>query len=386
MRQVFEQTKVLVVLVALMLIPGLVFAATLEEKVESLEKKVEELSKEKGSMTTFKNDKVMVNLYGQINMAVLGVDDGNQRETYIVDNDHSSSRFGLNAKTTALQGATLGGRAEFEYQNNPSNKVNQSNKSISGELDERWLEAYVAFDNFGKLSLGQGDTASNNASEVDLSGTSVVGYSDIAAFAGGTLFYDKTAKAYTSTSIGSVLDNLDGLSRKMRVRYDTPKLFGFTLSGSAVSNSGHDLALRYDLNQPAFDLQAAIAWSENDKKQKVFNGSASLLLDFGLNFTVAGGQKDFNSTARKDDGEFLYGKIGYIFSAFSIGKTACSIDYGEYKNMAADSEKAKGSGLQLVQNVSAWNSEFYLGLRNHELDRTGTEDIQAVMSGLRVKF
>lgn len=115
------------------LAPRLTLAATLEEKVESLEiiveqqqKQIDQLSKEKKtSASPFKNDKVMVTLYGQLNRALLFVDDGNDNELYNVDNDNSSTRFGLNGTAKAFEGITLGTKVEMEYQANASNKVNQ---------------------------------------------------------------------------------------------------------------------------------------------------------------------------------------------------------------------------------------------------------------------
>ena len=43
-------------------------------------------------------DKVSVQLYGQINRALLYADDGNESKLYFVDNKNSSTRFGFNAK------------------------------------------------------------------------------------------------------------------------------------------------------------------------------------------------------------------------------------------------------------------------------------------------
>jgi hypothetical protein len=41
-----------------------------------------------------------------------------------------------------------------------------------------------------------------------------------------------------------------------------------------------------------------------------------------------------------------------------------------------------------VQYIDKWATEFYLSFRNYDLDRSGTdyEDVNALLSGLRVKF
>lgn len=133
-----------------------------------------------------------------------------------------------------------------------------------------------------------------------------------------------------------------------------------------------------------FKLGAAAAFSKKSGVETV-NGSASVLLDSGLNFTLAGGSKDFDETGR-DDGEFIYGKIGYIFEFFSVGKSACSVNIGQYENFEMNDDEATATGIQLAQNINNWNTEVYLGVRNHILDRSGHKDINALMSGLRVKF
>ena len=66
--------------------------ADLEERVAELE------------ATTVRkgNKKVSVTLYGQVNRAVLFWDDGAEKNTYVVDNNYESSRFGF--KGTAKTG------------------------------------------------------------------------------------------------------------------------------------------------------------------------------------------------------------------------------------------------------------------------------------------
>ena len=72
-------------------------------------------------------DKVSVNLYGQVNRAMLWAGDGDSNNLFHVDNDNSSTRFGLNGKAANMLGdVSLGTKMEFEFQHNPSNAVNQT--------------------------------------------------------------------------------------------------------------------------------------------------------------------------------------------------------------------------------------------------------------------
>jgi hypothetical protein len=284
---------------------------------------------------------------------------------------------------------------EFEYQQNPSNKVNQNNKNnVDGDsFDDRHIDAYVKSKKFGKLSVGKGDTASNGTSEVDLSGTSVVGYSSVSDMAGGILFYDSNTNSLSKVDVGDVFSNFDGLSRDDRIRYDSPVFSGFMASASATSGDGGDLALRYNAKFDNFKFAAAVAWANPNNEGSLkdvdsqYSGSASILHNSGLNLTLAGGQRDYDLTDR-DDPTFFYAKLGYRKKLFSAGESRFSIDYTTSDDVAQNKDEADSYGFQFVQDFSKWGTEYYLGYRNYGLDHPDTDfnDIDAVMSGLRVKF
>ena len=78
-----------------------------------------------------------------------------------------------------------------------------------------------------------------------------------------------------------------GLGRDDRMRYDSPQLFGFTLSGSVLSGDGGDVALRYAAQWGDFKFAAAAAYADNGNNNSwddQFNGSASVLHSSGLEF------------------------------------------------------------------------------------------------------
>ena len=126
------------------------------------------------------------------------------------------------------------------------------------------------------------------------------------------------------------------------------------------------------------------------------SGSASVLLNFGLNFTVAYGNAEFEDptpTTDRDDASYTYFKVGYKFKAFSFGTTAVSVDYGMFDDFSAEEDEGTVYGFQLVQKIKPINTEFYLGFLNFVLDRDALaytdvylEDIQTIMSGVRFKF
>jgi hypothetical protein len=341
-----------------------------------------------------RGDKVKVILYGQVNRAVLYSHDGENDNWYFVDNDNSSTRIGLIGRASGGEDLSIRTRLEFEYQTNASNEVSQKDKNgVGGDsFNARHLDIILTSVRFGRLYLGKGDTASNNTSEMDISGTAVVGYSSIADMAGGQLFFDRDTDSLSDTDIGDVFDNMDGLGRDDRLRYDTPNFYGFVVSGSVISGDAADVALRFSReNIGGFQVAAALAYSDpagtDDIVDDQVNGSVSLLHRSGFNFTFAAGMQNYKNS-EQDDATFLYGKLGYKREFFSLGATAFSVDYGQNDDVDEKGDEALTFGAQFVQNVEKWGTEYYLGYCFHSLDRKGQDfkDINAVMSGLRVRF
>jgi predicted porin len=258
------------------------------------------------------------------------------------------------------------------------------------------MEFYVEHAKLGKISLGQGDTASNSTAEVDLSGTDVVAYSSLADMAGGFTFRDDDDNVILDsgnnfTFIDNAFSNFDGLSRRDRIRYDTPKFYGFSGAASYMNGQTYDFALRSAHEWEGFGkLAAAIAYIPGDNQRdefRQFNGSISFLHNSGLNLTFSHGNRDFD-VRDSDDGKNYYGKLGYKF-----GKWALSVDYTYSENVDQDNDEATSVGTAAVWNI--WESvQFYGAYRWHKLERdnlnalnTGDpEDISAVMIGGRVKF
>ncbi len=342
------------------------------------------------------NDKVGLKLYGHVNRAVMAVDDGNDSKIFHVDNSHSESRVGLKGKVKASETLTIGGNVEVQWQSNPSHKVSMDEESISAELKERKMEVYFDCDKLGKLSIGKGDMASDDTSEVDLSGTALAGNSGVADAGEGFNFYNNNAVAEAeSMAVGDIFNQMDGLSRKSRVRYDTPSLGGFSLGVSSGEKERADAALFYAGELAGgTKLEAAVAYSDpgEGKDYTQINGSASVLFGFGLNFTLAAGSRDLDDMpAGGDDPMFTYGKIGYKTKIFSIGSTACSFDYGMFENIGHQNTEEEGTayGVQLVQKLSDYNTQLFAAYRNFELeDNTGAdyEPISLTMAGARIKF
>lgn len=337
-------------------------------------------------------DQVRLTVSGQVNRGVLVTEDGANTETFFVDNDNSSTRIRLLGDARLNDDITAGTVIEVQFESNSTAAVSQDNQRNVGpnNFTERKLELFFDSETYGRIWLGQGDTASNGTSEQDLSGVSVVGYSGIADLAGGIQFVDDAGNL-SGVTIGDTFSNFDGLSRDDRVRYDTPSFHGAKLSGSVIADDRWDIAATYSRTLfGAHDFQAAIAYADAQGAFDQVNGSASVLLGGplpGVNLTVAAGQRNFDEAGR-NDGNFVYGKIGYLLDPFSFGSTGVAVDYYYGEDVDADGDESTSIGLLAVQNIDRIGTELYAGARNYDLNRTSEsfDDVNALLVGARVKF
>jgi uncharacterized coiled-coil protein SlyX len=370
-------------------------AAALQADVAKLEEEkadksaVEDLGVDK--MVVSSNSNIDVNLYGQLNRAVLFADNGDSSDVYFVDNTNSNSRLGLRA-SGEVGGWKIGTRFEYGIVSSASDDVNQfdNNNATSDNFKLRWAEINFANDTFGKFSLGKGDSASNSVAEVDLSGTDVVTYSSISDMAGNILWNDKTANEVSDIAIGNVSSNFDGLSRTDRIRYDTPSFAGFTGAASANDGSAYDGALRYSRDFSGTKVAAAFGYADPGSTASYnnrYSGSISVMLPMGLNATFAGGSQDLDTSGR-DNPVTWYGKLGYQTKFYDAATTSFSVDYAQTKDLQANDDKFQTWSLAAVHKIDDWATEFYAAYRFHKLDRTNVDydNINAVMAGARIKF
>ncbi len=319
---------------------------------------------------------------GQINRAVLYADDGDTANWFFVDNDNSSTRFRFTGSNEFDGGWDVGIVWEVQMESNSSALVNMddSNTEVGPiSFTERKMEFWV--EKWGRLWVGQGDTASNGTSEVDLSGTTVAAYSGVVDI--GSSFEFKDNGTGIGVTVGGSRSNFDGLSRRDRVRYDTPKWAGFYASGSTGQGSIWDVAGRYSGDLGWGKLAAAAAWADGGTRESwdgQFSSSASVLFNFGLNLTASYATRDQDN---KDPWN-IFGKIGYQF----LEKHAASVQWSRTENLSAEDDEGDTFGIGYV--FSPWKSvEFYGTYYIHMLDRdqgSDPDDINILMAGGRVKF
>ena len=321
-------------------------------------------------------------LSGQVNRALMHVDDGAEKEWFNVDNGNSSTRFRFNAEGDASPGLKAGILFEVEYKSNPSGSVTFADRDfVSPTLDERHMDVFVR-GGFGTLRLGQGDGAANGASEVDLSGTTVAHYAGTTDIGGA--FQYRTAGVLSGVSITNTISNQDFESRYDRLHYQSPSFGGF-MAEVSLGHKATDIvefALRYSGKIGGLGtLAGALGYSNADAAvtdTKTTGGSISWLHDSGLNLTFAHTSRDLAG---------LTGKFSYLKAGYKFGQHAVSIDYGMGDDQAAAGDEAKVYGIGYVFTPLAW-AEIFALYKLHSLDRAGVslEDISFLMVGSRIKF
>ena len=341
------------------------------------------------------DDNSYLELYGQINKGLLIFDDGGSTLGYgPVDNGNSSTRAGLRLYGIVNDNWSMGGNLEWEWNPYSTNYVNQLNR---GDFDWetnllRKAELYMESKTYGKLWLGQGSMASDSSAEVDLSGTTVVGYALVSDMAGGP-FFRFSDGVLSSVQVKDAFTDFDGLGRKLRIRYDTPQFNGFSLSTSVGTQvvpettdvTVWDIAARYEKTINDFKISSALAYSQPADDQSLIDGSVSILHQpSGLSLTVAAAYSDEETV----DGRYGYFKLGYQTKIFEVGKTAFSVDAYFGEDIDAADSSSESFGVQLVQNLDYLQTEIYLGARSYSYEEPANDldKSYAVLAGARLKF
>lgn len=347
-----------------------------------------------------------VTVSGQVNKAVAYFDDGKSEDMAVVDNDNSGTRFRILGSGKVNEAVSVGTALEVEFQDNAANNWSIADANSNGgagtdafgqtNFNQRRAEAYISHKQFGKVSIGQGPTASDGTAETSLSGAGMA--------AGGGFNFNDSAQhirtvnqadnvfGATTLNWGSKMTNLDGLSRNDRVRYDTPKFAGFQVSASALSSGAADVGLRYAGKFGGVAVKAAASYVNTGASSATADAqyviSAAAEHESGINVRGQYGKRD-NTVATRDDTSIWAVGLGYDASLTSMGATSFAIGYQVNEDVAANGEEAKMLDFGVVQHIKDAGTELYLGVSLLEFEDTTAvqyEDATSIIAGTRIKF
>ncbi len=328
--------------------------ADLEERIAELEA----TTARKG------NRKVSLEIYGQINEAVLFWDDGVESNANIVTNDNARSRIGFRGKAKINDDWEAGYRLEIGVRSINSKRFTQNDHKALADsgLDMRDSHWYLKSKTFGAAYVGLGTSATNMITELNLSQTaSFSKYSDTEDSGLGLLLRSATNGRLSALSwrrlIGDGGDQPGEGERALNlVRYESPTLLGFTASASWGEDDIWDVALRYAGEAGGFKYTAGIGYGVvlddgqtqtvcpgtvatggSDTRCENFGGSLSIIHEAtGLFTNIAAGRKVddlidemplFAGTGVDDEQTFWAIQAGIEKKFNSYGKTTV---YGEY--------------------------------------------------------
>ena len=296
-----------------------------DEQTAVLEQRIAELE---AAALQAGNRKLSMHIYGQVNRALLFWDDGFKSGMRVIDNATSSSRFGIVGRTALQDGPAVGYRIEIETDPAPE-------RSTGSEAFPHLRHGFVYVDSAwaGRLSLGHQSPATDDITIINLGSQmndAALHYNTNSAIPlaiGGGLV--------TDLRWGDIAHNVDSL-RGNFIRYDTPMLGGFVLSGAWGENDIWDVALRYQATAAGFRFAAGAGFMDDRERDfKDVRGSASIIHDqTGLYVSVAGGVRDDDVSvlSAHDTAFFHYTQIGVSKNWLPYGKTTVFADYGYYQN------------------------------------------------------
>jgi len=367
-------------------------------------------------------DASSLELYGQVNKTVVGYSDGVSQEVAFVDNNVSSTRFGLRKTVDVDYGLTASVLYEGQL-NNTSNSRNIS-QPLSGvapadpaPAEARVRHARVGLSNhLGVLFIGHTSSASDGITEIDLGAVRDVLGPTPARF-GARLQFTNPDGSLSGLRMQQVVDAFEGVQfaggsasdgtnafgagftdRFNQVHYVSPTVGGLSFSTATIQGGDRDYALRYKntFKTLGFKVEAGIAMVDyrqlapaaagTNKVGEQFSGSASVLFDSGHSTTVAYGRREYKQRAAGIGlPQFYYIKQGYAWGGWEV-----AAEHGHYQNIdtttpANTTLYSYGLGLQrgLGHGVSAAAFGRLL-----DLDRTGTPTQPLYIYGLnlRVRF
>jgi len=338
--------------------------ADLEERIAELEA----TTARKG------NRKVSLEIYGQVNQAVLFWDDGSESNAYVVTNDNARTRFGFRGKAKIDSDWEAGYRIEIGIRTANSKRSHQSNPlgndaAVDVGLDVRDSHWYLKSKKYGTASVGLQASATDAITEINQTQTADFSkFSDVEDTGLGFLLRSATTGALTTAGVnangqtGLTWRRLighggdqpgEGERRYDALKYTTPEFAGFSASASWGEDDFWDMALRYKGELSGFKISAGIGYFEqadltdNSKTVGSFSaagkqsftqqgGSISVLHSTtGLFVNFGAGEKNdriapqtaLGQAGADDDQYFWAVQAGIEKKFFPLGKTTI---YGEY--------------------------------------------------------
>jgi len=326
---------------------------------------------------------------GQVNRAVMFVDDGIASDTFQVDNSSSMSRLKATGKEKlGVGGIDVGFALEMSFAKNRNSQVTMKGGNGNGSATQSFgiRQNYLWFGgNFGKVTMGHTSGAYDGVVNKSYAGIFLSGVNAGTTHGNAIQFRDNAGA--NVASLGSVRSNLDG-GRTSLIKYDTPRLGPVGASVSIHDNQRINGQINFKTSFSGAKVQGAIGFEENTNNggNDQVGGSVAMLLSQGTNISFAYSEREIQdglTGSETRDADNFSVSLGHHFGNNKVG-----INYSETQDLALQGDEATSWGLGFVHTIPGPKVELYAGYQNHDLYRTGTnvEDMDIFSMGARVRF
>jgi hypothetical protein len=366
--------------------------------------------------------KMKLKLYGQITRTAAFVDNGEAVGFANSENGHTSTRMGVRASGKINNDLKL--KLRYEWNMRAAHENRQLlNTNGDNDFDIRWADIQFHHKRFGTLFFGRGDGSGNSSSQVDLSGTSTAGLggTEDGDFQGARFIETNTSAAGVARAnvrVDRAFSQQDATSRTSRIRYDTPSIYGFRLSGSIIDQDTYEFALWYKGKIAGWKLRGALNTSHGksgvfpgdgagtagtNTEITLYNGSVSVQSPWGIGVTASGAYKNhaFNGDGTVSlnnavqDAHNWWVSVWYRAKFFELGETRFRYGFQTSVDNTAQGDIGQVHGFTILQNIKSTGTDMYIGFRHASLDtdrdngiggNRDFEDQQAYVLGFRARF
>jgi hypothetical protein len=350
--------------------------STLKQDIKIIQKTMAKTSeavaapKTPPKMVTSGNENIALTVAGQVNRMVFYADDGRDGDVFFADNDYGSTRLTITGKGKITDDISISALVEAEFESNSTDRVKIQDDTPGRDdatraiFRERKYEIIGESKTLGKVSLGQGSTASDGTAEVSLSGTGVVAGSGIDAMGALINFQQKNVANISTQTVTSFFKNFDGLSRTDRIRYDSPAIAGFTASGSYIDGDSWDAALRYKNKFGFGEIEAAASYFQSHQVNSFLGTAVSGAYETTFGTNIAGtysmnDQRGNIINGNPNVSEYWYVMIGQDLKVIDLGETSFAIDYAQQNDQFANGSRGKFRSFTAVQQIKKASTELY---------------------------
>jgi len=392
--------------------------ADLEERVAELE-----------ATTVRKGNRVVsVQLYGQVNKALLIWDDGIDSDAYVVDNDISSTRWGFRGSGQMKPGWTAGYRLEIQTESASSILVSQDEGDLDGNSDTaefpgddagtdisvRRSSLYIESARLGRMTIGKTSIATDDLVYTHLGAenstpgpflfggfrvrtpSTTSGYfagpnvdefdngepDDDSGDGGGdvTSVADNNADDDDDDYVGSGAASLTwgdlapdtDIGRRDAIRYDTPSIYGFIFSAGWGENDEWDVAARFRKEWNSVQFVAGVGYHDlGDQDEDEVIEQDRFIASAGIKHTPSGLFLD-GTYVRLDTEGYASSTSAVIADALAAGVLSNEEEAEYYWIKGGIEQNITGYGMTSVAVAYGHYEDFGVGfIGNFNLGTTG---------------